>query len=99
MQVGLLGSARELQYDLERIASKADTRSPEGLHYILQGKFSVDEGCHWSKRCFDVLSDVMSTLSLRISHAWLDVMIYTCRDGFGAASQPGLLFIWFFCWC
>ncbi|KAI7844131.1 hypothetical protein COHA_002267 [Chlorella ohadii] len=36
VQVGLLGSARELQQDLERISSKADTESPEGLHYILQ---------------------------------------------------------------
>lgn len=36
-QVGLLGSARELQQDLERISSRADTESPEGLHYILQG--------------------------------------------------------------
>lgn len=37
LQVGLLGSARELQRDLERIADRADTDSPEGLHYILQG--------------------------------------------------------------
>ncbi|KAL4443492.1 hypothetical protein ABPG75_011229 [Micractinium tetrahymenae] len=36
VQVGLLGSARELQRDLERIADRADTESPEGLHYILQ---------------------------------------------------------------
>lgn len=36
VQVGLLGSARELQQDLERIAEKADTDSPYGLHYILQ---------------------------------------------------------------
>lgn len=36
VQVGLLGSARELQSDLERIADKADTRSSTGLHYILQ---------------------------------------------------------------
>lgn len=37
VQVGLLGSAREIQKDLERIAAQADTDSPEGLHYILQG--------------------------------------------------------------
>lgn len=36
VQVGLLGSARELQTDLERMAEDADTESPEGLHYILQ---------------------------------------------------------------
>lgn len=36
VQVGLLGSARELQTDLEGIASKADTTSPQGLQYILQ---------------------------------------------------------------
>jgi uncharacterized membrane protein len=36
IQVGLLGSARELQSDLERIASRADTTSPQGLQYILQ---------------------------------------------------------------
>ncbi|PSC72416.1 hypothetical protein C2E20_4242 [Micractinium conductrix] len=36
IQVGLLGSARELQQDLERIADRADTDSPAGLHYILQ---------------------------------------------------------------
>lgn len=39
LQVGLLGSARQLQRDLERIADKADTDSPAGLHYILQGTF------------------------------------------------------------
>ena len=36
VQVGLLGTARDLQKDLERIASKADTSSSRGLHYILQ---------------------------------------------------------------
>ncbi|PRW56501.1 hypothetical protein C2E21_4515 [Chlorella sorokiniana] len=36
VQVGLLGSAREIQTDLERISGRADTESPEGLHYILQ---------------------------------------------------------------
>lgn len=36
VQVGLMASARELQKDLERIADKADTDSPGGLHYILQ---------------------------------------------------------------
>lgn len=36
LQVGLLGSARQLQRDLERIASRADTSSPEGLQYVLQ---------------------------------------------------------------
>jgi uncharacterized membrane protein len=36
IQVGLLGTARSLQRDLERIADKADTSSPEGLHYVLE---------------------------------------------------------------
>lgn len=36
VQVGLLGSARELQSDLERIARRADTTTPSGLHYVLQ---------------------------------------------------------------
>ena len=35
IQVGLLGSARALQKDLERIADKADTSSPDGLHFVL----------------------------------------------------------------
>ena len=37
VQVGLLGSARTLQRDLERIAKRADTNSSEGLAYVLQG--------------------------------------------------------------
>lgn len=36
VQVGLLASARDLQRDLERIASRADTSSSSGLHYVLQ---------------------------------------------------------------
>lgn len=36
VQVGLLGTARDLQRDLERIAAKADTSSSRGLHYVLQ---------------------------------------------------------------
>lgn len=36
VQVGLLGTARDLQRDLERIAGRADTSSPRGLHYVLQ---------------------------------------------------------------
>jgi hypothetical protein len=38
LQVGLLGSARSLQRDLDRIAGKADTSTPGGLHFVLQGK-------------------------------------------------------------
>ena len=38
LQVGLLGSARTLQRDLDRIAGKADTSTPSGLHFVLQGK-------------------------------------------------------------
>ena len=37
VQVGLLGSARVLQRDLERIAKRADTNSSEGLTFVLQG--------------------------------------------------------------
>lgn len=36
LQVALLGSARQLQRDLDRIAARADTSSAEGLHYVLQ---------------------------------------------------------------
>lgn len=36
IQIGLLGMARDLQLDLEKIADKADTSSPEGLHYVLE---------------------------------------------------------------
>lgn len=36
LQVGLLSSARGLKKDLERIANKADTSTPTGLHYVLQ---------------------------------------------------------------
>ena len=36
LQVGLLGMARSMQDDLERIASRADTSSPDGLAYVLQ---------------------------------------------------------------
>lgn len=42
LQVGLLGSARGLQKDLERIAGRADTNTPDGLHFVLQGKL-----LHW----------------------------------------------------
>ncbi|KAL4198471.1 hypothetical protein AMTRI_Chr03g140370 [Amborella trichopoda] len=35
LQVGLLGMARSLQKDLDRIAETADTSNPEGLHYVL----------------------------------------------------------------
>ncbi|CAL5222578.1 g4966 [Coccomyxa viridis] len=36
LQVGLLGDARRLQKQLDRIAGRADTNTPSGLHYILQ---------------------------------------------------------------
>lgn len=36
LQVALLGSARQLQGDLDRIADRADTTTTEGLHYVLQ---------------------------------------------------------------
>ena len=35
-QVGLLGLAREVQAELDEIAEKADTSTPQGLHYVLQ---------------------------------------------------------------
>ena len=40
LQVGLLGDARRLQKQLDRIAGRADTNTPSGLHYILQGEHS-----------------------------------------------------------
>lgn len=36
LQVGLMGSARELQRDLNRLGNNVDTSKPEGLHYLLQ---------------------------------------------------------------
>jgi uncharacterized membrane protein len=36
LQVGLLASAAELRADLERLAGRADTASPAGLHRLLQ---------------------------------------------------------------
>ena len=36
VQVGLLSNARDLQKDLERIASRADTSTARGLHFVLQ---------------------------------------------------------------
>lgn len=35
LQVGLLGMARSLQWDLNRIAESADTSTPNGLSYVL----------------------------------------------------------------
>ena len=35
LQVGLLGSARDLQKDLNRLANNLDTSTPQGLHYLL----------------------------------------------------------------
>ena len=37
VQVGLLGSARALQRDLDRITKGADTDSVKGLNHVLQG--------------------------------------------------------------
>ena len=37
LQVALLGSARSLQRQLDRLADRADTTTPEGLHFVLQG--------------------------------------------------------------
>ncbi|XP_026656979.1 uncharacterized protein LOC103697271 [Phoenix dactylifera] len=42
LQVGLLGMARSLQKDLDRIAETADTSTPEGLSYVLTGKVKPD---------------------------------------------------------
>lgn len=42
MKVGLLGMARVLQRDLNRIADTADTSSPEGLSYVLTGEASKE---------------------------------------------------------
>lgn len=40
-QIGLLGMARELQRDLNRIAETADTSTTEGLSYILTGRANM----------------------------------------------------------
>ena len=56
VQVGLLGSARGLQRDLERIAKRSDTSTSEGLAYVLQG---VPCCCSWVRgmgTCVIVLS-------------------------------------------
>ena len=45
LQVGLLGDARRLQKQLDRIAGRADTNTPSGLHYILQGECSRSRDC------------------------------------------------------
>jgi hypothetical protein len=37
VQVGLLGLAKALKYDLDTLAVKADTSSSRGLHMLLQG--------------------------------------------------------------
>ena len=44
VQVGLLAVAKELKAELDMLAARADTSSPEGLHLILQGK---SEGGPW----------------------------------------------------
>lgn len=36
IQIGLLGLARQLQSDLDRIATRADTSTPSGLKYVLE---------------------------------------------------------------
>jgi len=41
LQVGLLGSARQLRRDIEAIATRADTSAGDGLHYILQARRRV----------------------------------------------------------
>lgn len=41
VKVGLLGMARVLQRDLNRIADTADTSSSEGLSYVLTGEASI----------------------------------------------------------
>ena len=53
LQVGLLGSARGLQKDLEKIAGRADTNTPDGLHYVLQGMTILWQStCLFPKLCF-----------------------------------------------
>lgn len=44
LQVGLLGSAKQMKRDLDRIADRANTDTPSGLHYILQGPFPQPDG-------------------------------------------------------
>lgn len=44
VQVGLLGSARGLQKDLDNVAKSANTSGSQGLQYVLQGMI---EGHFW----------------------------------------------------
>ena len=69
LQVGLLGSARALQRQLDRIASRADTTSPAGLHYILQGALTAPEYRP---------SAPMSVLAWPCLHAMVAACITTC---------------------
>lgn len=41
LQVGLLGTARSIQKELDKIAQVADTSKPKGLSYVLQGEAST----------------------------------------------------------
>ena len=56
VHVGLLGSARALQRDLERITKAADTNSVKGLNHVLHGlnprslPLSVYDTCHYQAR-------------------------------------------------
>lgn len=45
VQVGLLGLARGLQKDLDRVARAADTSTPAGLHYVLEGNIFFVSVC------------------------------------------------------
>ena len=59
LQVGLLGTARSMQRDLDRIAGRADTSNPSGLHYVLQGV---------SHHCFTLFGSRHMTFLVSRSH-------------------------------
>jgi hypothetical protein len=42
VQVGLKGSTKALKRDLDALAARADTTTPQGLHKLLQGQPSAD---------------------------------------------------------
>jgi hypothetical protein len=77
LQVGLLGDARRLQRQLDRIAGRADTNTPSGLHYILQGKCTNEpiSPCAESSGSVELMSysrgagtrEVLGLLSMRDS--------------------------------
>ena len=89
--MGLLGTARSMQRDLEKIADRADTDSPTGLHYVLQGADTCALLCllsamfsqHFSERSAPAQSRQACTQRIMQCAQGLLAM-YVCR----IAAQP-----------